>query len=115
MAGEGLFSIRIHKNILPQLERALRPAYLRIMREEAHKAAQDWAADVRVDTGYYRDSIHVEFDSDFVHIGSDAHYAVYNEYGTRHMSARPSATQASLRMKERLATRFDKLEASMPH
>lgn len=66
------------------------------MKKTAFSIEAKWKADVRVDTGMYRNSIQTKIEGPLkATIGSPLDYAVYNELGTRHMAGRPSATTAA--------------------
>jgi len=58
--------------------------------EWSRKVADAWQKRVEVDTGAYRDSIHVTSDG----AGADAEHSVFNEYGTAHMSPQPALLPA---------------------
>jgi len=59
-------------------------------REWSSKVANEWQKRVEVDTGEYRDSIHVTSDG----AGADADHSVFNEYGTAHMGPQPALLPA---------------------
>ena len=67
------------------------------MQKHVHKKLVSWAADVkalakkivRVRTGHLRSRIYAEVKEWVVRIGADATYALFVEFGTRYMRARP--------------------------
>lgn len=85
-------------NQLLRIARGLEVKVRQARRETAEQIARDWAADVRVDTGTYRGSIRVMANTPteiVVGTDDDPDKVAANEYGTRHMAARPSARQAA--------------------
>lgn len=58
--------------------------------EWSRKLADEWRKRVDVDTGEYRESIHVTPDG----AASDVDHSVYNEYGTAHMAPQPALRPA---------------------
>lgn len=69
-------------------------------REAADDLAEDWRSHVPVLTGAYRDSIHVEPSGQGVRVQAGVPYAVYVEYGTYKMAARPAFRAAVARTKQ---------------
>ena len=67
------------------------------MQKHVHSKLVSWAADVkalakkivRVRTGHLRSRIYAEVKEWLVRIGADATYALFVEFGTRYMRARP--------------------------
>ena len=67
------------------------------MQKHVHSKLVSWAADVkalakkivRVRTGHLRSRIYAEVKEWVVRIGADATYALFVEFGTRYMRARP--------------------------
>jgi len=67
------------------------------MQKHVHSKLVSWAADVkalakkivRVRTGHLRSRIYAEVKDWVVRIGADATYALFVEFGTRYMRARP--------------------------
>jgi HK97 gp10 family phage protein len=58
--------------------------------EAAESLRDDWAAHVPVDTGRLRDSIQMAPQGRGVRVSTDTPYAVYVEWGTSKMPARPA-------------------------
>jgi hypothetical protein len=67
--------------------------------EAAEELADDWRGHVPVLTGAYRDSIHVVPQGAGVRVEAGVPYAVYVEYGTYKMAARPAYRPAVARAK----------------
>jgi HK97 gp10 family phage protein len=67
------------------------------MQKHVHRQLESWADDVKalaqklvpVRTGYLRSTIYVKIREWVATIGSEASYAVFVEFGTRYMRARP--------------------------
>jgi len=67
------------------------------MQRHVHRLLASWAADVKalarqlvpVRTGHLRQSIYAEVRGWVVRIGAEATYALFVEFGTRYMQARP--------------------------
>ena len=67
------------------------------IQKQAHRLLASWAADVKalarqlvpVRTGHLRSSIYAEVRGWVVRIGAEATYALFVEFGTRYMQARP--------------------------
>lgn len=94
-------SVRVVQNRLSgELQRAVRKELGRLVDDVAHEVEADWKGRVPVDTGAYRDSIHIEAPAELVRIvttdvpGGDP-YDIYNEYGTVDTTAQPSARPAA--------------------
>jgi hypothetical protein len=67
------------------IDAALRGAEIHAAEVElAHKAADYWRSISPVDTGTYRDSVHVKTDGGKVEVGSDDPIANLIEYGSIH-------------------------------
>jgi hypothetical protein len=87
---------QITKNEFPRIARGLAPGADHLLGKGAYDIQAHWAGDVRVDTGLYKGSIQV------YHLGlmlwliaSNVNYALYNEFGSVTISARPSARAAA--------------------
>jgi len=67
------------------------------MQRWVHRQLASWAADVKalakqlapVRTGYLRQSIYAKVEEWVAIVGAEAPYALYVEFGTRYMAARP--------------------------
>ena len=67
------------------------------MQRQVHEQLERWAVEVRehakglapVRTGYLRSSIYAKIQGWVAEIGSEAAYAMFVEFGTRYMQARP--------------------------
>jgi HK97 gp10 family phage protein len=67
------------------------------MQRQVHEQLEKWAMDVKeyakalapVRTGYLRSSIYAEIQEWVAEIGAEASYALFVEFGTRYMQARP--------------------------
>ncbi len=67
------------------------------IQRHVHRLLASWAADVKalarqlvpVRTGHLRSSIYAEVKEWIVRIGAEATYAIFVEFGTRYMQARP--------------------------
>lgn len=101
MAGVELEVVVIANRLNGALQAQLRDAAKTAVKNNLKRIQQDWAADVRVDTGELRDSI---LDTDAIQIdanglegvvATDCGHAEVNEYGGPTISARPSARQAA--------------------
>lgn len=97
-------SVRIVSNSLGgAIQKAIHEAVEDVVEATADAVADDWQARVPVDSGDYRDSIHVE---DGAHdlqkivttdLLSDDPYDIYHEYGTESQEPHPVARQAANR------------------
>lgn len=87
-------------NNLGRIAPPLRDEFTDLQRQAAGQVAELWSADVRVRTGAYRDNITAE-DGDAY---TTTPYAVFNEYGTRLMAARPSAADAARAVQPRFVS-----------
>lgn len=88
-------AVRLVANHLGTLSTEMAAGVRRARRNAGLRIEADWKADVRVDTGNYRRSIHTDDGADHTVVSSNVDYALPNEYGTsRGMAARPSATKA---------------------
>ncbi|RLI14333.1 MAG: hypothetical protein DRO93_13060 [Candidatus Thorarchaeota archaeon] len=80
------------------------------MRERVHGRLKGWAEDVRalarklvpVRTGYLRSTIYARVNGWVVEVGAGASYALFVEFGTRYMRARPFLVPAVQRWMSRL-------------
>ena len=88
-------SVRLLSNRFAHLSAAQKAALDRVRLKTALRIETDWKADVRVDTGNYRRSIHTEDGPTQTVVSSNVDYAVFNEYGTSRMAAKPSARQTA--------------------
>ena len=67
------------------------------MQRQVHERLENWAAEVKtsagqqvpVKTGQLRDSIYAKMGEWVAEVGAEASYAVFVEFGTRYMRARP--------------------------
>ena len=67
------------------------------MKRQVHERLTNWAAEVKasagqqvpVKTGQLRDSIYAKMGEWVAEVGTEASYAVFVEFGTRYMRARP--------------------------
>ena len=102
------------KNDLPRIGAQIEREISKAIRETAFEIWAEWKADVRVDTGFYRNSIVVEIVNALkAVIGTNCDYAAFNEFGTRFMKGRPSATEAFERGMKRLEARLSNIERSL--
>lgn len=88
---------RVVTNRFAEIAAGMEPTARLIRQKTAADVAADWAEDVRVDTGAYRNSIQTAEDGDSSVAYSPLDYSVYNEFGTAKMAAKPSATRAAER------------------
>jgi len=89
--------LTIDTSVLDRITAELAPKAGRIVNTYGLKIASDWAADVPVDTGTYRNSIPSEsgMTGDLTFTAQDGvEYGVFVELGTSKMAARPSLTPA---------------------
>jgi HK97 gp10 family phage protein len=81
--------IRMFQNAMRNFDEAVK--------RQVHRQLASWAADVKaeamrkvpVKTGYLRSTIYARVQEWVVRIGVDATYALFVEFGTRYMRARP--------------------------
>jgi len=67
------------------------------MQRQVYRYLHSWASDVKalakqlvpVRTGYLRSTIYAKIQEWVAEIGAEAHYALFVEFGTRHMQAQP--------------------------
>lgn len=67
----------------------------------------------RVDTGAMRDGWHVEPAGDGFIVANDVDYAIYNEFGTVHMTAQPMLHPAADEVMGRMPELFAGLEGEL--
>lgn len=87
----GFVEIRIVHNKLPELRRQAPELAKRVVSKTAFDLEAHAKSVVPVDTGLLRMSIFTRFrQGGFVaEVGPSTHYAIYVEYGTKRMAARP--------------------------
>jgi hypothetical protein len=89
-------------------------AISQIVRRTALNIERDWKADVRVDTGFYRNSIQTVVEGPMkASVVSNAEHSVHNEYGTHKMSGRPSARKAADKHRAQMLKDMQNLERSL--
>lgn len=88
---KGIGEIKVVSNRLPELRKKAPELAKRIVSKTAFDIEAHAKTIVPVDTGLLRMSIFTRFHHDgFVaEVGPSTHYAIYVEYGTKHMAARP--------------------------
>jgi HK97 gp10 family phage protein len=82
-------TVTVTKNKLPLLSRYLPGAVNRRARKAADQIKDGAVRRSRVDTGEMRDGWQVEGEDGQYTVYNDVEHAVYNEYGTAHMTAAP--------------------------
>lgn len=88
--------VRIVYNHLPRLRGEMRDAAARAVARAAHDVEAAAKQRAPVDTGALRNSIQTWFDGDLrAFIAPHVEYAIYVEYGTRRMAARPYMAPAA--------------------
>ena len=91
--------VKIDTKKLDEILKNLHPEASKVVSKRGLKVASDWAADVRVDTSAFRNSILSESEmdetDDLLFIAQDGvTYGIFNELGTHKMAAKPSLSQA---------------------
>jgi HK97 gp10 family phage protein len=89
-------SVQVTSNKLPMLAAAYPERAVREVRTAAFALEAAWKARAPVDTGAYRNSIQASMvGTTEAEVATGLEYPPYLEWGTRHMSARPSAIPAA--------------------
>ena len=89
--------ITLDTSVLDRITAQMRPNAAKIVNTYGLKVASEWAADVPVDTGNYRNSITSEsqMTDELTFTAQDGtDYGVFVELGTSKMAARPSLVPA---------------------
>jgi len=89
--------ITLDTSVLDKITAEMKPKAAKIVNAYGLKVASEWAADVPVDTGNYRNSITSEsgMTDDMTFTAQDGtDYGVFVELGTNKMAARPSLVPA---------------------
>lgn len=90
-------TVYLDTSVLDKITDEIRPKAADVVETYGTKIASDWAADVRVDTSAFRNSILSEsgMSGEMQYTAQDGvEYGIWNELGTSKMAANPSLTNA---------------------
>ena len=111
MAGRDMLIQVLQNELLGSMQRAIVDGVDQAVQEVAAAVAADWKASAPVDSGDYRDSIHVQKGKRPAYamvrtaLPGGEPYDIYHEYGTEDQPARHVARQAADRHRKRLPDR----------
>jgi HK97 gp10 family phage protein len=104
------FGVEIVYNRLPQLSDEIADRVEAVVRKSGHMVEAYAKQVVPVDTGTLKNSIMTEFPDRFTtEIAPHTEYAIYVEYGTRSMAARPYMRPAAERVRPIFLQAMDKV------
>src|SRR5690348_12707862 len=83
-------TLEVKFNFFPEIARSARPKVARQIKRSLDRVTQGAKDRSRVDTGEMRDGWHVEMENDLSGaVVNEVPHTIFNEYGTRKMSAQP--------------------------
>lgn len=110
MARAGTVTVKLTKNRLPEIAQQLPVARRVILARRGDEMRAGAARRSRVDTGDMRDGWEWRETNEGGYLTNEVPHTVFNEYGTRHMSAQPMARPAFDEVAPKIVDDFENLE-----